>query len=386
MKDDYKRRRRAEEHLVSALPDADSNLIFKPIHQESLDTDGNGVRDVRVQGNEFAVASTEEWCLQAYVLDNTSSSTEVNVDSMSETSDDELIPTQCRKPLWCAIPREEGEYTETLSNFAFIAPDVIGCSASADVSTWYVRSGEQLGSVTVRGDVRFDKAICKIDDTEFAVGSMEGHLLVFTHNRGYNLKETKRVRKAHCGKILTLAYHNDLMVSTSNDWSARLWDARTKKRLAILKHCAPVVGVALSDDHIVTCSYSESDTGELRIFNNENGYALVKILHVCNWVFKPTILHGGITLFRLFRPSEHDSFHRHYLCIVDFERERVLAQLKVGCRKINDYEVLADGGIIVGGLEGCTGVVAMFPRRLRKLITRRSAEMGGGRRRMCVLT
>lgn len=62
-----------------------------------------------------------------------------------------------------------------------------------------------------------------------------------------------------------------------------------KKGLNILKHCAPVVGFALSDDHIVTCSYSECEAGELQVFRNKNGYTLVKTLLLQHWVLNPRI-------------------------------------------------------------------------------------------------
>lgn len=387
MKDDYRRRRKAEQHLVRTLPDVDPNLVFKPIHQESLNTVGGGVRDVRVQDNEFVVICTEKWCLEVYVLDKASCTTEMITDSISEISDVEMMPTHFRTPLWCAIPRGEGSYNETLSNCIFVAPDIIGCSrsASGDVSTWYVRSGEQLEVVTLRG-VRFEKAICKISDTEFVIGSMEGHMHVFTHKHGYNLQESKRIWKAHASAILSFELYKGIIVSASFDRSARLWDAKTKERLAILQHCATVVGITVSDEYIVTCSFSESGLGELRLYQNESEYTLMKILVVQNWVYKPRILSNGSVLFRLFTPMKNDLIEQEYLCVVDFEREKVLTQLKVACRKINDYEVLPDGRVIVVGLAGCYGVIAKFPRRTRNLITPKSGELEGNRRRLCLLT
>ena len=387
MKDDYKRIRKAEQHLISTVPNVDSNLEFGPIHQESLDTEPDCAMDVTVQGNEFIVVVTTKWCLQVYVLDKTTGTKELNTDSISEMSDDELLPAHFRTPLWSAVPRPDGDYYETLSNCTFIAPDIIGCSIQANVSTWYVRSGEQLDSITVRGNVYFDSAICKINDTEFVIGTMEGHIFVFTHNRGSNLRETKRIRKAHYDRILTLAIHKNMIVSASFDWSARVWDATSKTRLGILKHGGRVVGVALSGEYIVTCTRSESETQELRFFRNENEYALVKILHVHNQLSNPTVLNAELILFRFSPPIDEEPDSRDHLCILDFERGVMLAQLKFGCRYINDYEVLPDGRIIAVGVKGCSGVIAKFPRRVRKLIAWKSAGNASGdtRRRMCVL-
>lgn len=385
MKDEHTRRRRAELELIRPLPDVEPNLVFKPIHQESLKIDYEcaGI-EVWVQGNEFVVTSTDQWCLQVYVLDRAGNTAKLNDDSDSDISDDGLIPSHLRNPLWCAIPREVGYY-EKPSSFAFIAPDVIGFISSANVSTWYVRSGEQLESITIRG-AHLESAIFKINDSEFVTGSAEGHIIYLAHKRGCNLREIMRVRKAHLGKINCMTVHKNLIVSTSTDCSARLWDTTTKKRLAVLKHGAPVVGVALSDEYIVTCSFTETDNGEIRIFKNEDGYQLMKILHMRNWVYKPKILNDGPILFRFFRPFDDESLHRHYLCIVDFEHERYLAQLNVGVRKINDYDVLADGRIIVVG-QICGGVVATLPRRPRKLVRPKilNNNANGRTNKMCVL-
>ena len=384
MKDDYKRRRKAEQHLIRTLPEVHPNLVFRPTHQECLVSEWECIRDIQVQGNEYIFTSTEKWCFQSYGLDEASSSTEMSVDPISQISDNELMSTHFRKPLGTSLPRVDSSY-EKLNSFTFIAPDVMCCITPSVVSTYHFPSGDGLETVPIRGDVHFDKEICIINDCEFVIGSMEGHLLVFTHNRGNNLQETERVRKAHLSAILSIGYYKDTIVSASSDWSARLWNATTKKRLDILKHCAPVVGVALSDNYIVTCSYSECDTGELRVFRNKNGYTLVKILLIQHWVHNPRILNNGSILLQLRNPMKSDPNCRDYLCVVNFEHEKVLAQLKVGCRKIKDYEFLHDGRIIVVGLGGCAGVIAKLPRRIRNLITPKSAESEGGGRRLCVV-
>lgn len=385
MKDGNKRQRKAEHGLIRVLPDVEPNLAVTPVDQESLDMEWDIGRRVVVQGNEFVVTSSDNWCLQVYVLTQAKTTTELSTDSMSKISDEALIPTHFRKPLWCGV-RREVDYIDRRNSILFVAPDVIGFTMSANVSTWYVRTGELLESISVSGRVEFSAAMCKISNTEFASGSSEGHILFFTHNRGHNLQEETRVRKAHSDGILSMEFHKDIIISTSFDWSARVWDSSTKKRVAILKHCAPVVGVTISDEYIVTCSFSESDTGELRFYKNENAYELVKIVHIRNWVYKPIILNGGLILCRLYCRFM-DNFQRNYLYVVDFERERVIAHLKVGCRRISDYDVLLDGRIVAVGMEGCCGVIVKFPRRVRKLVKPRNAEneREGGPHRMCVL-
>ncbi len=392
MKDEYKRRHKLERPLIRTLPDVDSSHVFTPVHQECLDTDCKNVFDIDTQGQEFIVTSSDEWWLEVYGHCN-EDSTSFDVDSVSEVSDNAVIPSKSRKALWRAVRRDPE--LDVLGKVTFLAPDVLGFlrpeTIPAAVATWNVRTGRYLESVAFHGDY-FCQTMCKISNTEFVVGGALGHLFSFEHECGRNLRGTGRVWKAHTQIISNISVHNGIILTTSMDCTARLWDAETKKRVAVLYHDYEVLSGAISDQYIVTCSrYSEStwEKSELRIYRNCEGYPLTKILRSSEGIFAPTLLEDGRVLCIVRGQMDEDDrpVVRNTLLVVDIENERMLAQLKVGCRTILRYEVLSDGRLVAIGSGGCRGVIATLPRELARLISPKTTDKQSKirRRRMCTL-
>ena len=382
-----------ERPLIRTLPDVDSTQVFTPVHQESLDMDCGFGFFISTQGQEYVATSCNAWWIQVYGLCNEDSVASLDLDAVSEISDDTVIPNKTRKALWHAVPRDPE--LSLLGNIIFLAPDVLGLvepeTTPAAVSTWNLRSGERLESVAVRGDGVF-QTMCKISNTEFLVGGTRGHLFSFEHDGGHNLRETRRIWKAHGHYITTITFHDGTIVTTSADWTARLWDAETNKQLAVLYHDERVLCGAISDQYIVTCSrYGPSDweKSELRIYRNSEGYPLTKILRTQEGLLKPTLLDGNRILCILagHRDENYRPLVRNTLVVVDFENELILARLKVGCRAIVWYEVLSDGRLVAVGHGGCRGIIATLPRELIRLIrlkkTKKVSE--SEKRRMCTL-
>ncbi len=393
MKDERKRRRKLERPLIRTLPDVETSDVFAPVHQESLDIDCGYGFFITTQEQEFIAASSDEWWLEVYGIGNENSSASFGLDSASEISDNTVIPNKTREALWRAVPRDPE--LKFYGDVTFLAPDVLGLvqleARLVVVSTWNVRSGQFLESIVVRGDY-FYLTMCRISDTKFLVGGAQGHLFCFEHERGYNLRKTRRIWKAHSDVISTISCNNGIIVTTSGDWTARLWDAETKKRLAVLYHDDEVLSGAISNHYIVTCSrYGQSswENSELRIYRNGEGYPLVRILRTSEGMFAPTLLDGGriLCILRGYRDENSRSVVRDTLLVVDFENELMLAQLKVGCRGIVRYEVLSDGRVVVVGHGGCRGVIATLPRELARLISPTTTEKQSnmGRRKMCTL-
>ncbi len=392
MKDAYKRRRKLERALIRTLRDVDSNDVFTPVHQVSLDTDCRSAFRMATQGQKYIVTCSEEWWLEVYAHCDENSAASFNLDSVSEISDDAVIPNKSRRALWRAVPRDPG--LDYYGDVTFLAPDVLGLvelkTLPSAVSTWNVQSGQFLESVVLRGDY-FYQTMCTISDTEFLVGGSQGDLFSFQHEGGLNLRETRRLWRAHADTISNISCHNGTVVTTSWDWTARLWDAETKKRLAVLYHNERVLDGAISEQYIVTCSrYGQSDwkNSELRIYRNGEGYPLTKILRTHEGLYVPKLLDGGRVLCILtgYEDENRQPAVRNTLVVVDFENERILAQLKVGCRSIVRYEVLSDGRLVVVGHGGCRGVIATLPRELARLISPKTTDKQSKiRRRMCTL-
>ena len=395
MKDEYKRRREAERHLVKVLPNAHPNVSFRPTRQELIDVDCKQIMDVCSQENEFIVTMTAEWWIETFLIGKkvSRSAVTVNIDSLSEISDDELVPqSRIGKSLWCAMPRvNSGKY----GGITFVAPDVVGCiipDTPGLVCTFYVRTGERLGRVHIPG-VHNRLRVSKISDTEFVVGSDNGSLYFFLHDRGRNLKEISRIWKAHMMEIWSMAYHENVIVSGSADWTARLWDLDSRKRLAVLHHNEGVADVAISDDVIVTCSQRspvQYRTGDIRIYNNGDGYALVKILRHPDCMGIVNILDKKRILCRRFVLSgdnvdEDEGAKRALIMVIDVESECVVAQMQVGCTIINEYTALTNERLVVVGAGGCRGVIVTFPRRFRQLICEKDKKRASGLRMPCSL-
>ncbi len=79
-----------------------SSDVFTAVHQESLHTDSKDIFNITTQGHElfmwryihdeYIATSSDEWWLEVYGLANGTSTASLDADSMSEVSDDAVIP------------------------------------------------------------------------------------------------------------------------------------------------------------------------------------------------------------------------------------------------------------------------------------------------------
>ncbi len=386
MKDDYKRRRKAERALIKRLPDVDPSLVYTSTHQEYLQVQFTHSASISAQGNEFlAMSSDSEW-LRIFELcdgDTVFPFDTSSVSEMSKFSDERLIPKRWRIPASHRVNEKEMD----CMGVEFIAPDIIGFMDvdELEMSTWNVRSGTCLDSKPF-GGILLGPHMCIISDNEFAVGSGEGHVCIYRHEEGCNLEETGRIWKAHNRRIASLACRDDILVTTSDEWSARVWSLKSRKCLAVLNHDEMVFHTAISHQYIVTCAQPGEPTeefGELRLYRNGEGYPLLKILHAREQIIRPVILDDNRIVFILRDDVDENRrpVTRNSILVFDIESDRMLAALKVGCRYIYKYMVLTDGRIVAIGFGSCRGVIATFPRHVRKLIIPKCSS----KRRMCSL-
>ncbi len=188
MKDEYRRRRKAEHRLIKTLEEADSNGALTPVHREYLEVDRPNFVNVSAQGNEYVATTTSNWWIRVYALEKKDNIVPFDPFLISEKMEKALLPNRTRKPAWFSAPHCTRDDRDSVQ---FIALDVIGCvklEIPGYVSTWCVASGQCLESIVLRG-VRFDSGVCRISETEFVVGSEEGHLCFLSHEKGCNLRE-----------------------------------------------------------------------------------------------------------------------------------------------------------------------------------------------------
>lgn len=386
MKDDYKRRRKAEREYIRRIPEIDPGVKIVPIHQKCMDVSCKYLMNVNAEGNEFIATSTNEIGLQMYEADDglCESMHEDAISELSKFSDERLIPNRRIQPFW-----------DSDMFVTFLAKNVVvGVELGASmISTWYVCKGHEIENIenhTSRG-TQFNRFMSKLNEEEFIICSIDSNLITFKHENGKNLRETQTVWKPHMKSVTSISVHNDIIVTTSEDWTAKIWNVRTRERVHTLYHDQEVNNATISNKYVVTSSrYGRYywGNGEIRIYNNTKNYSLFRILRDKEQIGHALIVNDSKIVFRLTN-HRNGSFQRHHILIFDIDSESVLAQVKVGCRIIFGYTVLSDGRLVAVGSTGCRGVIATLPRRVRKLITPNSTVRNAvnveRRRRLCTL-
>ncbi len=385
MKDEHRRRRKLEAQISVQLPDVDASVTLGPIKQVQLAEGGNSVMGrVDVQPNDFIVTSNSQWGISLY---STHARDDVPLDdSNSSDSDDCLAPTTIRFPVSTNIPPEP----DSLNHPKFIARDVIVCTEECGrVSTWCARANVCLDSVTVER-ARFGWAMCVVSDTEFVVGEMEGHVCFFTHKHGSQLKHVKRIWKAHHKCVTSLVRHENYLVSTSSDGTARVWDMPNMRNLHTFYHDGPVFYCIATASYLLTCSESARDEyekrNELRLFRNDSRtFPLVKLFWAGENLYLPKFINSNLVMF--WRKCLSDGNDHDFLFFFEIDTQSVLAQFKVHCRCVYDYAFLDHARMVVCGDQGSRGVIATLPRSLQRLVARESAKKSTTRanRRFCTI-
>ncbi len=382
MKGKHIRRREAESKILKPLPTIEPNRIVHPTKQERLIKDGQKISRLDVQQNEFIATTSNNWAVSVYELDDEHIESECSDSEIVTESEETLEFSTNRSVAWKRIAVGE----ETMNNVKFIAKSVVASTEqNGCISTWCVRSAQRLDRVRMR-NVEFRLAMCKINEEEFAVGNTQGDICLFTHNFGCQVKETKRIRKAHDKWICSLASCAHYVLSASFDGTARLWDTRSWGRIATFYHNGPVFNCDLSNRYAMTNSADAfgrdiTESRELRIYRiDDNGQncSLVKFYRAENGIWMPRFVRDD--LFMCWVDNED---RRELLAFfkLDAESDCVVAQVKVGCLWVLDYAFLEDGRLVACGESWSRGVIATLPRGLRKMITRET----GVKKRFCTI-
>ncbi len=383
MKDKHIRRREAESKILKPLPTIEPHLTVQPTKQERLVKDGQKISRLDVQRNEFVATTNSNWAVAVYELDDEHVESECSNSDIVTQSEEMLQFSTNHSVAWKRIAVGE----ETMNNVKFIAKSVVASTEqNGRISTWCVRSAQHLDRVTVR-NVEFSWAMCKISDREFVVGDTRGDICMFTHNFGCQVKEVKRIRKAHERWVSSLACCGNFVLSASNDGTARLWDSRNWRCITTFYHNGPVLNCDLSSRYAMTNSadvfglQNITRRRELRIYridDNGRNCSLVKFYLAENEIWMPRFVRDD-----LFMCWVHNEGRRELLAFfkLDTESDCVVAQVKVGCSLVLDYAFLDDGRLVTCGDARSRGVIVTLPRGLRRMITREP----GVPRRFCTI-
>ncbi len=389
MKDAHQRRRDAEMKISRPLPTIEPSLISHPTRQDRLVKNGQQIVRLDVQENDFIVTTTKNWAVTTYNLDATAQpGNDAAVSDTCSIPEDEFVPDASCSSAWQKIAHGG----KTMHNVIFITKDVIVTTEqSGRVSTWCVRSAQRLDRVNVRS-VDFSWAMCKINDEQFVVGDTQGHICLFTHTAGRELKEVRRIRKAHYRWVASLVVCGNLMISSSHDGTACLWDLRNWRRVLTVYHQGPLINCALSSRYFMTNSLDDfqfdmAKKRQLRIYRiDENGQdcSLVKLYITEDRIWMPRFSNDG-NVFMCWIANDD---RRELLTFFKLDTDSVLAQIKVQCSWVLDYGFLADGRLVACGESDTHAVVATLPKHLHKLITPAEPATSGkvvGKQRFCTI-
>ena len=387
MKDERLRQLKADSQITHNLPEFEPNSTLVPVKQVRLVKASTRTCRFDVQENDFIVTSNSDWAITLYrledrdgdgddvVIDNGGGGggggvnddySQGTVSDFSYWSDNENEPEIHRFPIWTNVPVE----SDSFNDVKFIEQDIIACTEQQGyVSTWCAQSAQCFDSITLQG-VNFLWSLCVISDTEFVAGTREGHLCFFTHQHGAQLKEMKRIWKAHSKQINEVVFTSHFVCSTSCDETARIWDVKSKTKLATLHHRGPVTHITHCEHHLLTCSHPFSDTlgtrvTELRLFRiDADKFSLVKVFVTNDFLMKPKYLNSNILMYWM--RDIHS--HHHTLMFFSIHSLSIVCQLKVHCRNVFDYAFLNDGRLVVCGISGSRAVIATLPRKLWSLL------------------
>lgn len=106
------------------------------------------------------------------------------------------------------------------------------------IKTWNVRTGEQLGEASLESDRRGCTLARALDGRSFVVGTNRGDLIFYDHDRGLNVREIARRRRAHADRINDIDVDSvaNEMLTASNDGKAHVWSMTPWRPIGTLHH------------------------------------------------------------------------------------------------------------------------------------------------------
>ncbi len=216
-------------------------------------------------------------------------------------------------------------------------------------------------------------AICKNCKNELAFGTSNGELIFFLHKGDpttwKRLSKSRTKGRGHKGVVSHIAARGDIIVSTSSDKTAIVWNAATMEKKKTLYHNQSVFSVSISDEFIVTQMYSAGEEippsqrykDELRVYNNDGVYGLRKIFHT-DELRLPKVVDSGHILYLTDLGDEWG------LAFLHIESEKIIGSVKIDSsrlKNVRDFALLPDGRVVIVGAGHDKGIIATIPEELQ---------------------
>lgn len=160
--------------------------------------------------------------------------------------------------------------------------DEVMCVADGDgtLALWGIKSGNLMARTHVAAS--YATSIAKIDDQRFAVGAQTGQIFVYWHDGAMSLQESARLPSRHHTMVWSVAVHNELLVSTSEDGSVLVYNLNKRCQVNSWSHPHAVTACAINERYIATASL---DMIQVRRRNSAFVFnRLWKGLHPDSWI------------------------------------------------------------------------------------------------------
>lgn len=219
-----------------------------------------------------------------------------------------------------------------------------GAFGDGKLCTWDSRTGDRIHNIDL-GTYGVG-AIATVGPEALVAGLRFGSLVFVQHTRGRHLAEVARDEGAHLSWIQDIARHKDMMVTASDDMTARVWNLKTRKPLAVLRgHQYPVQCAAVNSRYIATGSGDKT----LRLYANRVDFPLIFVLEGLHTDWIETVRFIGSDL--ILSGSQEGT-----MCFTSVSQDpRPIARLD-NTRSVRDTAITADGQIACVGYPGVASV------------------------------
>lgn len=272
----------------------------------------------------------------------------VNTDAQSNETIDENIHAEMKSNIK-AIGSLGGDLFVTGDNNALIATwDAKKCEPRATVELYN-------NSVT---------AVAALSENAFIVGTVSGKLGCFEHRCGRGLQEFGVIFRAHKTEVTAIIANDQVVLTTSLDGTAKLWDSKTMVLIAALKHEHGVVHIDMDSQNIVTGTID----GEIRVFRNDDKHTLEKI-------FRGLHEKTGVTFVKLLGNDTLLSAGMDgIVAFTDMSEKKCIVRVNTNIA-IRSVAILGDGRIAICGVDGTESRIIKAPKEVSSVMSKHADRM-----------
>lgn len=199
-------------------------------------------------------------------------------------------------------------------------------------------------------------SVPKLDEDKLIVAGFFGSLRIVKHKSGLSFQVHKSLNDPHSEFVRNIVKHRDLIVTCSDDYTAKLWDAPSFCPLATLRQSNRVNSAAVNDVNIVTAC----EDGNVYVYKNTTPCFLDGVFCLNgssnSRQFATVFLNDGIVVV-----GGYDAF----IFFISLSTKSILSKMRMRHGFVISFARLSDGRIAVGGPDGYCAIISP-PESVRK--------------------